>query len=472
MEDFVRIPPQALDLEASVLGACLIEDSYRNIVIESLVLDDFYSPAHKLIYETILDLHDTGDRVDILIVEQALRDRKKLDVVGGPGFIVDLTHNASLGDNVKVHCNIIRDKTIKRSLIRLCNESVSDAYDSDKNADRVLDDTQEKMFALRKNDSGTTYSIGESLNTVIETIQDIQDSGNRLGIETGLDIDKLTMGFEDAKYYVIAARPSMGKTALVIDIMKRIAKKDYSSAILSLETSHDSLTFRFLTSESKISTEKLKTPGLSESDFKKVIQSANTIGNHNIYLDDTLSLSDQQMRAKIRSIVQRYSVSIVFIDFLQLLSADAGSREQEITKISRAIKVSCKECSIPVVAISQLSRATERRTDKRPTLSDLRESGSIEQDADVVMFLYRPEYYGIEEYPDGASTKNVTEIIVAKNKDGRTGTKKLLFLKDEMRFYNFSNLDRTQRKSQSTDEEEGASDYYNGAGDDDKSLPF
>ena len=454
MEDSTRIPPQAIDLEESVLGACMIEEDWCNTVIEELSPDDFYKPAHQHIYEAILELHGSSEQIDMLVIEQELRDNKRLQEAGGKGYLAELTRHASVG-NVDNHCDIIKAKAQKRLLIRIGQQIVQDGYDSNTRSDELIDKAQEEIFALYNNESGTTYSLSESLSHVINQIEQIQESGKRQGIQTGLDIDSITMGFEAAKYYVIAARPSMGKTALVIDIMKRIAAKDYKPGILSLETSHDSLAFRLLTSESKISTEKLKTPGLTQTELNTILESANKISNYGIYLDDTLSLSDQQMRAKIRALIQKYGLNIVFIDFLQLLNAEANSREQEITKVSRAIKISCKECNIPVVALSQLSRGPENRSNKRPTLSDLRESGSIEQDADVVMFLYRPEYYGIEEYPDGESTKNVTEIIIAKNKDGRTGTKKLLFLKDEMRFYNLSTVERHERKSTQTSD----SDY-------------
>lgn len=434
-----RIPPQAVEVEEAVLGAMLIEREACDIAIELLKPDDFYQQKNKHVFESLVDLYNKGQSADMLSVEEDLRDKSLLDVVGGTGYIADLTRSVSSAANIDYHASIIKEKSQKRKLILVCNEVLKNAYDTTTDGQDVLDEAQEKIFALYENKSGTTYSVSESLEDVISEIYEIQENGKRKGIQTGLDIDKLTMGFEKGKYYIIAARPSMGKTAFALTIMRKMAKEGKRTGILSLETSHKSLSFRLLTSVSRISTERLKSPGLQEHEMQTILDSASELNPYGIFIDDTLSLSDQQLRAKARAMVRKHDLDGIFIDFLQLMSADGDTRENEVSKISRAIKVTCKECDVPVIALSQLSRAVEKRGgDKRPMLSDLRESGSIEQDADCVMFLYRPEYYGITTYPNGEHTDGVCEIIIAKNKDGRTGTKKQLFIPDQMRFENLS----------------------------------
>lgn len=434
-----RVPPQAVEVEESVIGAMLIEGEACEAGIEQLREDDFYKPANRHIFKSICELFLENSQVDLITLENRLRDKSLLDVVGGSGYLADLTRSVSSAANIKYHATIIREKAQKRKLILVCNEVLNDAYDSTTDGQDVLDKAQEEIFALYENKSGTTYSVGESLESVISTIYEIQENGKKQGIQTGLDIDKLTMGFERGKYYVIAARPSMGKTAFALTIMRKMAKEGKRTGILSLETSHQSLTFRLLTSISRISTERLKSPGLQEHEMKTILDSASELSPYGIFIDDTLSLSDQQLRAKARALVRKHNLDGLFIDFLQLMSAEGDTRENEVSKISRSIKVTCKECNVPVVALSQLSRAVEKRGgDKRPMLSDLRESGSIEQDADCVMFLYRPEYYGITTYPNNESTDGVCEVIVAKNKDGRTGTKRQLFIPNQMRFENMA----------------------------------
>lgn len=435
-----RIPPQAVEVEESVLGSMLIEREACDIALETLKADDFYKPAHRHVFESLSEVYLNNSQVDLLSVEEHMRDKGLLDKAGGSGFLADLTRSVSSSANIEFHAKIIKDKSVKRRAIIECNEIIKNAYDSAVEASEVIDNAQERIFSLYKDESGTTYSIGESLKSVINEINEIQEKGVRKGIQTGLDIDDLTMGFEKGKYYVIAARPSMGKTGMALTIMREMANRSVNSAILSLETSHTSLAFRLLTSVSKISTDRLKSPNLQDYEVETILNSAHKLSEYGIYLDDTLSLSDQQLRAKTRNLIRKHNIGALVIDFMQLMEADGDTREREVAKISRAIKITCKECDIPVIALSQLSRKNESRSDKRPMLSDLRESGAIEQDADVIMFLHRPEYYGTTTYPDGTSTENVCEIIIAKNKDGKVGTRKLLFLKDQMRFENLDSL--------------------------------
>lgn len=430
-----RVPPQAVEVEENVLGGMMLDRTACDEAIVILKPDDFYKPANRHVYEAIVELYNRNDSVDLITIENYLKDKSLLDHVGA-GYLADLTRSVSSASNIEYHAQIIKEKSIKRRLILYCNEIQKDAYDQTTDAMDVLDKAEERIFSLYQNDTGTTYSIGESLHSVIDTINRIQEDGERQGIQTGLDIDDVTMGFEKGKYYVIAARPSMGKTALALTIMRKIAGQGKKSSILSLETSHTSLAFRLLTSVSKISVERLKSPGLTKHEIQTILDSAGKLSQYGIYLDDTISLSDQQLRAKSRNLIRKYGIDILFVDFLQLMSADGDRKDLEIGNISRSFKITAKELNIPVVALSQLNRAVESRNDKRPVLSDLRESGSIEQDADVVMFLYRPEYYDIKEYPNGDSTENMCDIIVAKNKDGRIGTKRQVFLKDQMRFEN------------------------------------
>lgn len=438
-----RIPPQAVELEEAVLGSALIDRSAGSLLFGSLQTEHFYKPEHQHIFRSMLRLYMNGQPFDMMSLEQELSDEgHQID----SSYIADLTRSVSSSANIEYHCQIIKEKWIKRELIQRCNETIKDCYDSSSDTYDVLDQAQEYVFQIASEDEGRTHDIADTMNEVMTELTERMKDGKPLGLQTDLRVDELTGGFQDGKFYVIAARPSMGKTAFALEVMRRIAKSDKSVAILSLETSHISLGYRLLAQSSGVPGELILKGKLDEAQFDKVVRSAGELSSLGIKIDDTLTLTDVQFRSKARQFKQQYKIDLLVVDYVQLLTGKGNVREQEIAKVSRMCKVVAKELDIPVIALAQLSRAVEQRGgDKRPMLSDLRESGQIEQDADAVMFLYRPEYYGITAN-EGGSTAGICEVIVAKNKDGAVGTKVLEFDKERMRFNNIDPIMRGQKQ--------------------------
>lgn len=440
-----NVPPQAVDVEKSIIGSILFNDSdVIYDVVYNLKPSHFYEPRNKLIYEAILELHNNNNDISLLSVENKLRDKSNLDQVDLKYLTEQIKPGAIFSSSsAEYYCQIIKEKSMKRELILLSNNirqqtsiAGNDIYD-------ILDAIQTQLYHITDDSSQVehTHTMNDVVDGVIEHIKTIHTKGCSDIIFSQLDIDKLITGFEKSLYYIIAARPSMGKTAFALTIMRNVEEQGYVPAILSLETSERSLGFRLLSAKTKISTKDLKSGKLTDLQLQQVMDDAKDLQSKNMIIDDSLTLSDQQLRTKLRLLKHRYGVSILFLDFLQLIESKAENKRVKIDKVSRSIKIACKDMAMPVIALSQLSRAPENRTGhKRPMLSDLRESGSLEQDADVVMFLYRPEYYGITSYEneDGSksSTENICEVIVAKNKDGPCGTIKLLFDKEEMTFHN------------------------------------
>lgn len=452
LESEGRIPPQAVEVEESVLGAMLIEHEAATIALQLLKSDDFYKPAHRHIFNTIHDLYERDNPLDLLTVENELRDNNLLDVVGGPGFLADLTRSVSSSANVEYHAQIISEKSIKRNLILNCNEIIKNAYDTTSDAFDVLDSAEQSIFELSNTKTrSSSKAIGDILKDTLSYLEDMRGKPSGItGVPTGTDVDKFTSGWQPGDLVIIAARPSMGKTAFMLTCARNAALHPDPSlqtnvAIFSLEMSNQALVQRLITMEARVDATAARSGRLKDEEFTRLIDAASRLFTAKIYVDDTPSISLMELRTKCRRLKSEHNIGMIIVDYLQLMTAnnkDAGNREQEIATISRGLKALAKELSVPVIALAQLSRAVETRGgDKRPLLSDLRESGSIEQDADVVCFLYRPEYYGITTTAEGHATTGLAEVIIGKQRNGAVGSVQLYFVKNYARFENLNRPD-------------------------------
>lgn len=444
-----RVPPQAVEVEEAVLGSMLIEHDAATVALQMLSAGDFYKPAHQHIFEVLHDLYERDNPLDLLTVENELRDKALLETVGGAGYLSELTRSVSSAANIDYHAQIIAEKATKRNLILRCTDTIKEAYDSASDPYDVLDRAEQRIFDLANaKHRAQAKPIGDVLKDTLSYLEDIRGKPSGItGVPTGLDIDKLTAGWQNGDMIIIAARPSMGKTAFVLTTARNAAlhpdpKLQTKVAMFSLEMSAQSLVQRLLTMEARINAQAARSGRLKDEDFKRLIDAAGRLFTANIFVDDTPGLSIMELRTKCRRLKSEHDIGLVVVDYLQLMTGgnkDFGTREQEIANISRGLKALAKELNVPVVALSQLSRAVEQRGgDKRPQLSDLRESGSIEQDADLVCFLYRPEYYGIKTTPEGQSTAGLAEIIVGKQRNGPTGARELYFVEDYARFENLT----------------------------------
>lgn len=429
----MRTPPQATDIERSLIATILFEDDALNTTLERLRPNDFYDPYWRQCFEYAIELQMDMKPIDMMTVGQLLEDN------GKENRLIDILEDVS--PRVDYMVDVIKEKSVRRMLIKACNESINKAYDQAEKTDDVIDYAQKAMFDVQMGEGETLKDMHEIMNDLAQYVTELQSSGESVGISTGLDIDRILNGFDESKLYILGARPSMGKTALVMTIMRRVAKEKAKAGILSLETSHRSLAFRLVAQVANLEVDKMSSSRLTDEEMDKFLDACKELSGYGIYIDDKAAITSEQMRAKCRSMKQK-GVGIIFVDFLQLVRSKGRSKHEEVGEVSKTLKAISKDLKIPIVALSQLSRKVEDRSNKRPTLADLRESGSIEEDADVVMFLYRPEYYGIEKYPDGETTSGVAEVIIAKNKDGKTGIKKQMFVKEYMRFENLASVDR------------------------------
>lgn len=448
-----KLPPQAVELEATVLGALMLEKEALSSVIDILKPEAFYKEAHKKIFEAILELFHKSEPVDILTVTQQLRKMAMLDYVGGPYYISQLSNRVSSSLNSEYHAKIILQKHIARELIRTGTEQIQDAYEDTTDVFELLDKSESNLFKIGDTVIVKSYERMSSLTLKLTRQMELASqtsSGGITGVPCGLtDVDRLTGGWQPSDLIIIAARPGMGKTALVLSMAKNMAV-DFKNptAIFSLEMASIQLVARLASSETGFSGEKIKRGELSSADWEYFNKSMANIADAPLYIDDTAQLSVYELRAKARRLVQQNGVKCIIIDYLQLMTTSGGSghqsfnREQEISTISRSLKALAKELSIPIIALSQLSRQVEQRGgDKRPQLSDLRESGAIEQDADMVMFIYRPEYYGLTEDANQRSTVGVAQLIVAKNRHGKTTDIDLRFKDSIGKFCDISEID-------------------------------
>lgn len=440
-----KLPPQVRDVEEAVLGALMIEKDALTKVIEVLKPDAFYVEAHKLIYKAIQDLFSDSQPIDLITVTNQLRKSGDLETVGGAFYIMELTSKVASSAHVENHARLITEKYILRELIRISAETITEGYDPTTDVFDLLDRTESELFKVAE---GNIKRGVEDMNTLIhmaiKQIESIKDSDGVSGVPSGfIDLDRITAGWQKATFVVLAARPAMGKTAFVLSLARNAAvtyKKRV--AIFSLEMSSIELVNRLISAETEIPGEKLKKGNLEPHEWQQLTTKIAKLEQAPIFIDDTAGISIFDLRAKCRRLKAQHQIDMVVIDYLQLMSGSGdknGNREQEIAQISRALKGISKELDIPVIALSQLSRAVESRGgDKRPMLSDLRESGSIEQDADMVMFIYRPEYYKIDQDSEGNSLKGIATIIIAKHRSGQVADVDLRF---EDKFARFTNLE-------------------------------
>jgi replicative DNA helicase len=446
-----KIPPQATDLEEVVLGAMMIDKKGVDEVIDILSPDAFYKDSHKHIFEAIFKLFENSEPIDLLTVSSQLKKDEKLDLVGGDFYLISLTQRVSSSAHIEFHARIILQKYIQRSLIKISNEIIEEAYDETKDVFDLLDNAEAKLYEVTQGNVKKSTETAQSL--VIQAKKKIEEISNKeglSGIPTGFDkLDKLTSGWQPSDLIIVAARPGMGKTALTLTMARNIAV-DFNTpvAFFSLEMSSVQLITRLISSETGLSSEKLRTGKLEKHEWEQLNVKVKTLEKAPLYIDDTPSLSIFDLRAKARRLASQYGIKMIMIDYLQLMTAGGsqkgGNREQEISMISRNLKALAKELNVPVIALSQLSRAVETRGgSKRPLLSDLRESGAIEQDADIVSFIYRPEYYKIDEWDDEerSPTEGQGEFIVAKHRNGGLENIRLKFIGHLGKFDNLDDFD-------------------------------
>lgn len=451
--DFGRMPPQAIDLEEAVLGAMMIDNSAVNEAIDILRTPEaFYDPKHKAIFGAIYELFRTTQPIDLLTVSNQLKKTGEQEIAGGTFYLSSLTNKVASAAHIEYHSRIIIEKYIQREIIRVSNEILKDAFDETKDVFNVLSKAEQDLFSIAQSNMKKSYdTMNSAMKEAIEEIEKARKNSDGIsGIPTGFkDLDKLTSGWQRSDMIVIAARPAMGKTAFVLSMARNTAV-DYNMgvAIFSLEMSSVQLVKRLISSEARISAEKLRKGDLADHEFQQIHSRIRKLASAPIFIDDTPGISIFELRAKCRRMKNKHDIQVVIIDYLQLMTAGTGkgggNREQEISQISRSIKEIAKELNVPVIALSQLSRSVEQRGgDKRPVLSDLRESGAIEQDADIVSFIYRAEYYGLTE-DDHGPTQGMGDIIIAKHRNGATDTVRLKFVGKYARFENNSAFDESE----------------------------
>lgn len=433
-ESHGKLPPQAPELEEAVLGALMLEKGALNAVIEFLKPEHFYSELHQAIYSAILTLFKSSEPVDMRTVVNQLRKEGKLELIGGAYYIAELTSKVSSAANIEYHARVIIEMAIKRNLIQIASQIHHDAYEDSTDVFELLDRTEQAIFEISDSNLRKNYdSMKNLMHRAVQELQQLKEHKDGLtGVPSGfLALDRLTSGWQKSDLIIVAARPGMGKSAFVVSAMRNAAV-DFKRpvAIFSLEMSSIQLVNRMISAEAQLDSEKIRKGRLADFEWQQLLHKTSRLSAAPIFIDDTPALTILELRAKCRRLKAEHNVELIIVDYLQLMRGDTtGNREQEIASISRALKGIAKELSVPVIALSQLSRLVETRGGvKRPQLSDLRESGSIEQDADLVIFLYRPEYYGISEDGQNNSTANLAEVIVAKHRNGSTGTVKLKFL--------------------------------------------
>jgi replicative DNA helicase len=434
-----KLPPQVLDLEEAVLGAMMIDKKGVDEVIDILQADAFYKDAHKYIFEAIVQLFVETQPIDLLTVSAQLKKNGKLDLAGGDFYLIQLTQKISSSAHIEFHSRIILQKFIQRSLIRISSEIIEESYDETTDVFDLLDKAESKLYEVTQGNIKRSSETAQSLVLQAKKrIEEIAGQEGLSGVATGFEkLDKITSGWQPSDLIIIAARPAMGKTAFVLSMARNMAI-DFGMpvALFSLEMASVQLITRLISSETGLSSEKLRTGKLEKHEWEQLSTKVKNLEKAPLYIDDTPSLSIFDLRAKARRLVSQHGIRIIIVDYLQLMTAGGngkggGNREQEISTISRNLKALAKELNVPVIALSQLSRAVETRgSSKRPLLSDLRESGAIEQDADIVSFLYRPEYYKIDEWDDdeASPTAGQAEIMIAKHRNGSIENVRLKFI--------------------------------------------
>ncbi|MFA9458339.1 replicative DNA helicase [Halalkalibacter sp. AB-rgal2] len=441
-----RTPPQNIEAEQAVIGAIFLSADALVTASERLAPDDFYRASHQRIYEVMLDLSEKDEPVDLVTVTSELQDRKWLDDIGGIAYLSDLSNSVPTAANVEYYTKIVEEKSILRRLIKVSTSIAADGYASEEEVDTILSEAEKTILdvAQRKNTSAF-ISIKDVLVETYEKIEMLQNQqGEITGIPTGFqELDRMTAGFQRNDLIIVAARPSVGKTAFALNISQNVATATGENvAIFSLEMGASQLVQRMLCAEGNIDAQRMRTGALNAEDWQKLAMAMGSLAKAGIYIDDTPGVKVNDIRAKCRRLKQEQGLGMIMIDYLQLIQGNGKSgenRQQEVSEISRTLKQIARELEVPVIALSQLSRGVESRQDKRPMMSDIRESGSIEQDADIVAFLYRDDYYDKE-----SEIQNIIEIIIAKQRNGPVGTVELAFVKE---YNKFVNLDRRHDES-------------------------
>lgn len=434
-----KVPPQSLEAEIAVLGSMLIEEEAIGQAIEIVNSSSFYKDAHRKIFQAIIDLFNANKAVDLITLTEELKRNASLDEVGGAVYLTELTAAVPTAANVQHYAKIVKEKAILRSLINTATQLITQGYDGEQDASVLLDKAEKQIFEIAGPQlKGISVSIKEIIKDSIETIEGFyRRKAHVTGLPTGFDdLDMMTAGLHSGELIVIAGRPSMGKSALASCIAEYIGVQEQRPiAFFSLEMSKEQLVQRMLCSHARVELQKARSGFLTQTDWPKLVTAAGKLAEAPIYIDDSAGLTALELRAKARRMKSRYNIELLVVDYLQLMagSSRTENRQQEISEISRSLKTLSKELDLPLIAISQLSRAPEKRETFRPRLSDLRESGAIEQDADVVLLLFREEYYNPKE-----SNKGVAEVIVAKQRNGPVGSQNLLFLSEYTRFDNLS----------------------------------
>lgn len=432
-----RVLPHNIEAERSVVGSMLMDKDAIVVASEILIAEDFYGRQHGVMFEAMAELYNEGKPVDLITLQERLREKAVPPEICSIEFVRELINTVPTSANIKHYAEIVREKSTLRKIIKVNQEIENECYQDQEKLEVILEDTEKKIFNLIQNRNGGDYvSIKDVVIRALEKIESAsKNKGAVTGISTGFyDLDYKTSGFQPSDFILIGARPSMGKTAFVLNLAQHVAiKSSIPTAIFSLEMSKEQLVNRMFSLEAKVDAQAIRTGDLNDSDWEKLIESAGVIGKSNLIIDDTPGISISELRSKCRKYKLEHNLGLVIIDYLQLMSGNGrtDSRQQEISEISRSLKALAREINAPVIALSQVNRACETRPDHRPMMSDLRESGSIEQDADVIMFIYRDDYYNKD-----SENKNMAEIIIAKQRNGPIGTVNLVWLPHLTRFVN------------------------------------
>ncbi|MFA9397467.1 MAG: replicative DNA helicase [Clostridiaceae bacterium] len=439
----MRSYPQNIEAEQSILGSMMIDKTAIAETAEILKVEDFYKETHKVIYKAIIDLYQMDVPIDIITLIENLRSTEKLQGAGGITYVSELFNSVASTANLSSYIKIVEDKSTLRKLIRASTGIIEESYNKQEDVEEVLDGAEKRIFDIAEKRTTSDFeSLGDVLERGIVEIEKIFiNKGQLTGVASGFnELDEMTTGFQKGDMILIAARPSMGKTTFALNLAQHAAIREGKSvAVFSLEMSKEQLAYKLLCSEANVDLHRMKNGDLDDKDWQSIARASGPLGGAKMFIDDTAGITVTEMKSKCRRIKIEHGIDLVVIDYLQLMSGkNSESRQQEVSEISRSIKALAKEMSCPVIALSQLSRAPEQRADHRPMLSDLRESGSIEQDADIVMFLYRDEYYDPE-----SEDKGIAECIISKQRNGPTGTVKLAWLGQ---FSKFARLDLIHRE--------------------------
>lgn len=443
-----QVPPQDIEAEQAVLGAVFLDADAIIDAMEVIAPEDFYRRSHQIIFQAMIQLNDRSESIDLITLKAEIEKSNSLEDVGGLTYLTDLSQASPSAASIAYYAKIVDDKATLRNLIQTASRIVTKGFEQDEDVQSIIDQAEKSILEVsEKRNSNGFQSIAEVLNRTIETIDQLAQNNEEItGLPTGYAaLDKMTAGLQKEELIILAARPAVGKTAFALNIAQNVGTKtDRSVAIFSLEMGAESLVNRMLCAEGSIEASHLRTGQLSEEEWRNLIVAMGSLSNANIYIDDTPGIKISEIRARCRKLAQeKGNLGLILIDYLQLIEGTGReNRQQEVSEISRQLKKLAKELKVPVIALSQLSRGVEQRQDKRPVLSDIRESGSIEQDADIVAFLYRDDYYRSEgdddDEPEEQQNNNVIEVIIEKNRSGARGTVELLFIKEYNKFSSVS----------------------------------